>query len=279
MIIVKFMGGLGNQMSQYAYYQKLKSVYPSQIIKADCSIYRKQSIHNGFELFDVFNIDSKKLPIASKFDVYRSSHKITRGRVINQQYTSGYPEDMGNYELPQDRIYYFSGTWHNCDYSNVMNVLYEDFRFIKPLSQKNSKYMKDIISADSVSIHLRRGDYVQEGLDILGKDYYIKAVDLIKQKTKTDNFDFFIFSDDEKYAKELIDFLPADKVHFISGNSSSQSYVDMQLMSYCHHNILANSTFSYWGAMLNQNPDKVVVKPKMQTKDRESWITNGWYRL
>lgn len=279
MIVVKFMGGLGNQMSQYAFYQKLRTFYPCVPIKGDYSIYKKQSIHNGFELFDIFDIDEKKLPVASKLDVLRCSGKLGKGQIINQQYVSGYPEDQANYHLSQKGSYYFSGTWHNCDYSGIRETLVRDFDFIKPLSQKNKDYLNEMVSTDSVSIHLRRGDYVQEGLDILGKEYYTSAVDLIKQKSGTTDFDYFIFSDDEAYARHWINFLAASKLHFVTGNTGTDSYVDMQLMSHCKHNILANSTFSYWGAMLNQNPEKIVVKPKMQTKDRESWITNGWYRL
>lgn len=281
MIIVRFDGGLGNQMSQYAFMSKLKLYYPSTEIKADYSGYKQQKIHNGFELMKVFNFTENDLPQASFFEILRAKGKIffEGGKIIYQKYESGYPEDLSLYELPNNYNYYFNGTWHSNDYTDLLKNLREAFSFKIPLSLENQALKNDMINSNSVSIHVRRGDYVKEGLAIISKDYYKNAVNIIRERLLNQELDYYIFSDDKDFVKSYFDFLPAKNVHFVEGNSGKDSFVDMQLMSCCKHNIIANSTFSYWGAMLNSNLDKICIKPFMQTNERESWENEGWLRL
>ena len=111
----------------------------------------------------------------------------------------------------------------------------------------------------------------------LGRDYYEKAVDYIKEKVE--NPRFFIFSDDVDFVNKEFDWL-SDKC-IVTGNEGDESYRDMQLMSLCKHNITANSTFSQWGALLNKNKDHITVYPGAYLKDRDNEVKNfeGWIRL
>lgn len=279
MIIVRIDGGLGNQMSQFAFMCKLKKYYPNTRIKADYSAYKHQKIHNGFELTRIFNITDEDLPQASFFEIIKSKNNLLGGNIVYQKYESGYAEDLSVYHLSENRNYYFHGTWHSYDYSEILDELRTFFKFKNQLTSNNKAMENAMRSTNSVSIHVRRGDYIKEGLAIISKDYYRKAVKIIQERREGEELEYFIFSDDKEFVKKYFDFLPAERLHFVEGNFGEKSYIDMQLMSCCKYNILANSTFSYWAALLNDNSEKIVIKPFMQTPERESWVNEGWIRL
>ncbi len=121
---------------------------------------------------------------------------------------------------------------------------------------------EEISQTNSVSIHIRRGDYLLEN-GAIEMGYYSKAIRKLEQieELSEDEFDFYVFSDDERFAKEI--FGKIKNYHIIDGNTGNKSYRDMQLMSLWKHNIVANSTFSFWGAYLNKNSDKVVIAPSI----------------
>ena len=139
----------------------------------------------------------------------------------------------------------------------------------------NEMIKEKIRNTNSVSIHVRRGDYCQLGLDIVGKEYYKKALDIIFSKVVEPQV--FVFSDAD--VKDMFCDLKNINLNYITTNKKEKSFVDMYLMSECKHNIIANSTFSYWGAWINNNPEKIVIRPKMQTKDRETWKVQDWILL
>ena len=158
-----------------------------------------------------------------------------------------------------------SGYWQNQRYfieekSEILNI----FQFVPFDNSKNSlqnlQIIKNIEETNSVSIHIRRGDYVANPLydGVVPLVYYKNAVDFIKSKVQ--NPHFFIFSDDLVWCKNNLD-LPANSI-FVDFNSGKNSFRDMQLMSLCKHNIITNSSFSWWGAWLNQNKEKIVIRPK-----------------
>lgn len=158
-------------------------------------------------------------------------------------------------------------------YFKFKDIPYDEF--------SNDNYLKDIKTSESVSIHVRRGDYLSEQYSskfiALGEDYYKKAVDYIKKNVE--NPRFFIFSDDAEYIGKAFSWLE-NKV-IVTGNDGDKSYRDMQLMSKCKHNIIANSTFSQWGAILNSNPKKIVVYPEkyMVGCDTEIKRLPGYVRI
>lgn len=143
------------------------------------------------------------------------------------------------------------------------------------------EFEKQILECNSVSLHVRRGDYLsdlyKDMFISLGRDYYEKAVNFIREKV--DNPMFFIFSDDKDFVEKEFNWLP-EKV-IVTGNDGNDSYIDMQLMSLCKHNIIANSTFSQWGSLLNKNEEHYTIYPKAYLKDQDNELKKipGWIMI
>jgi len=295
MIIVEFCGGLGNQMFQYAFYKALKYTYPTIKIKADLNNYKTNKYHNGFELFKIFNI---QLDIATIWDciktgkneyiyinqnlIYKNIYKILFFfyNIINKynnksfyiKWEKSFDFDVSFFNLDIKKNYYLSGYWINENYFNIIkDALLIDFKVSEILN--NSPIIEKIVNNESVSIHLRRGDYVGTEYDVLTNDYYKKAIDYISDRIN--NPVFFIFSDDIEYAGKYFDYLP--KKYLVTENHGNNSYKDMLLMSLCKHNINANSSFSFWGAYLNKNNKKIVVAPNIYLKKRQDYpVCKDW---
>lgn len=276
MIVVCFGDGLGNQMFQYALYRAMTKRYTNCKIVADIgNIYGKIAPHNGFELERVFGI---KLPECSKMkalalvDYYpalKTTHPFfSRILGVNRLFR----DKKESFILPDDPTAFYSeifelnplndfllrGNWINENYfRDIKKELISSFEF-PDIDEKNGLIREKIETTNSVSIHVRRGDYLNSDLYNLKMDYYRKAIDTIQSKEK-ENMSFFVFSDDLDFCREQFDYL--DDVYFVQGNTGKEAYIDMQLMSLCKHNIIANSTFSFWGAFLNKNEGKIVVAP------------------
>jgi hypothetical protein len=172
------------------------------------------------------------------------------------------------FDLSQDC--YLHGYWQSELYfKSFERIIREDFTFREPLDERNSILAAEIHRTSSVSLHVRRGDYISDNktsniMGVCSLKYYQDAIKYISQKI--DNPVFYIFSDDIEWVKrELIISFPCVYIDF---NQQSVSYKDMQLMSLCKCNIIANSSFSWWGAWLNINPEKIVIAPN-------SWFCNG----
>lgn len=131
--------------------------------------------------------------------------------------------------------------------------------FIEPIDEINQQYIRQITQCDSVSIHVRRSDYVKFIDDCYRFGYFKKAVNYIKMRVQAPYF--FLFSDDLTWCSKNLDALGLsenDNIVFVDANSGENSYRDMQLMSYCKHNIITKSSFGWWGSFLNRNPEKIV---------------------
>lgn len=278
MIIVKFTGGLGNQMFVYALFKQLEKHYPTSVIRGYIP-YRpskKYSLADYWleEAFDIHIKECNWKTVAKLSDLYPESgplHSIFRplSKIINgirghkstyfyqDDFTCFYPEI---YKLNPLNSYYLEGAWANYEYLvGVEDILVKDFKFKDGLSSKNKEYLKRISDSNSVSIHVRRGDFVKYGYALATEDYYLKAIQIIKEKINDPVF--YIFSNDHDYCRHL--FEGKIKHEIVEGNNGRNSFRDMQLMSACKHNIIANSTFSFWGAFLNKNPEKIVIAPNI----------------
>lgn len=148
------------------------------------------------------------------------------------------------------------------DCVGIEEELRRTFQFM-PFDNKRNKKLSDWMQKyNSVSVHVRL-KHKQYGYDSIGgAAYYRKAVKYIKKKVNHPVF--FVFSDEIEYCKKNLDSIglcDRDKVIYVEGNTGAESYRDMQLMSLCKHNIVPNSTFSWWGAFLNENPSKIIVTP------------------
>jgi len=166
---------------------------------------------------------------------------------------------------------YLDGYWQSEEYfKDIRKTILKDFEIKKSLSEKNLEIEKRISQTNSISIHVRRCDYVNDPVTnkihgTCNVEYYLKAVQLMKEKVSDPHF--YIFSDDSDWASENIVF--NGKKEYIKHNIGNDSCFDIYLMSLCKHNIIANSSFSWWGAWLNQNKEKIIIAPDRWFVDEE----------
>lgn len=184
--------------------------------------------------------------------------------------------------LDVSRDWYIIGFWIEEKYIyGRLDELRKHFVFPGITDDRNTAYFKDIESCNSVSLHVRRGDYLSKTYEnmfvSLGREYYENAVGYIKERVTGPRF--FIFSDDADFVREEFKWL--DNKCIVTGNDGDLSYRDMQLMSRCKHNIIANSTFSQWGALLNDNEGHITVYPAAYLKGRDNEVkkADGWIRM
>ncbi len=186
-------------------------------------------------------------------------------------------------DLPGDC--YITGYWQSERYfEDIKNLIRTDFSFPQPLTGYNAEIADKIQSINAVSLHVRRADYVtdrQTSNDhgTCETEYYDKAVMYISKQITSPVF--FIFSDDHEWVKSNLSL--KYEHHFVSHNSGPDSYKDMHLMSLCKHHIIANSSFSWWGAWLNKNADKIVIAPDRwflaDKYDSSDHVPKDWVRL
>ncbi len=184
--------------------------------------------------------------------------------------------------LDTSKDWYLMGFWIEEKYlSGRTDEIRKHFVFPGIEDDNNRRLEDDIRSGESVSIHVRRGDYLSatyENMFVsLGRDYYERAVNHIKERVE--NPRFFIFSDDGDFAGKEFNWI--DNKCIVTGNDDNDSFRDMQLMSLCKHNITANSTFSQWGALLNENEGHMTIYPRAYLKERDNEVkkAEGWVRL
>lgn len=273
---ISIYGGLGNQMFQYALYLFLKS----KGIKSSISFsnFLIQHHHNGFDLPRAFKI---QLSIQNRILFYLLEHAnpVLKNRYVNfflqktvpqiQKYKLEVYKEKEEFRMDKNilnvKSSFIIGTWQSYGYLNGMrDIVLKEFTFNSPEDNNNRAIIHLIQHTNSVSIHLRKGDYlhnrwVQTHYVIKKLDYYYKAIQYINSHVSEPSF--FIFSDDIAWTKEAINGLP--NATYVSHNTDKRNYIDMYLMSLCKHNIIANSTFSWWGAWLNQNKDKIVISPNI----------------
>jgi hypothetical protein len=269
MKIVKILGGLGNQMFQYAFYLSMANRFKH--VKADINHFESYDLHNGFEIEKVFGVKVNK---ASSFLVkifdkensewkYRKLRRIigAKNAVLDEKKEFVFDKDI----LNNSKNLMYRGYWQNEKYFiEISDKIRSAFTFQKPLTAENLKISNLIQNTESVSLHIRRGDYVGHSLlgGICDLNYYKNAISLINGKVAKPTF--FVFSNDIGWCKQN---LKIEAANYISWNQGSDSYRDMQLMSLCKHNVIANSSFSWWGAWLNNNQSKIVIAPKSWTND------------
>jgi hypothetical protein len=269
MIFVRLKGGLGNQLFQYATGLRLARKRNTNL-KLDARVYENDPLR--FYALNVFNISARiatneellmikprrwsfKNLFQPKFNLKSSNPCL----FLTEKHFHVAPEIL---EAP-DNVY-LDGYWQSEQYfKNIEGIIREEFSFKEPLEGKNKKMMEEIRNVVSVSLHIRRGDYVTNKAAQLvhgtcSLDYYARCAEIIC--TRRRNVRFYVFTDDPKWAAENLR-LPS-AMTLVEGNQNSQSYKDLQLMSACRDNIVANSSFSWWGAWLNPNPQKIVLAPK-----------------
>jgi len=294
MIIVALKGGLGNQMFQYAFGKALSFALKTDL-KFDTSSFKSNPLRN-YSL-NCFNLSAKKASVKElqKLKPTRSrifsyfEHKISnrvlplyKCSYINEKQLVSY-EDL----LKIENDCYLDGYWQSEEYfKDIRETLLKDFDFKYPVNECNKNVLKKIRDSNSVSLHIRRGDYVTNPKTnakhgVLNLDYYHKAMKIMVREIS--NPVFFIFSDDISWAKKHLE--GNYEINFID-NNLDKDYEDLRLMSNCKNHIIANSTFSWWGAWLSKNLNKIVIAPeqwfsKRERKGREFYdiVSKEWIKV
>lgn len=269
MDIVVIFNGLGNQMSQYSFYLQKKKINSSTYLISFCKD------HNGLEINSVFNISWKdrfinkglyilfRLLIADGYKLITIPTKQLLKKMGCSVVIENFNYDFNpEYLKPSKGITFYFGGWHNEKYfidskAEILN----SFHFSGKIDDITLALAEEMASNESVSIHVRRGDYLNEAnINIFGKvcnkTYFEKAIDKINEQVVLPHY--YVFSNDIEWVKQNF---KLERVTYVTHNSGKDSWKDMYLMTNCKYNIIANSSFSWWGAWLNKNKNNIVVSP------------------
>lgn len=259
MIYCRFHGRTGNQMFQYAAARALSLRHGVDVALDD----RRALARGERSLTRVFDL---KLAASPNLPPAQHTHKLQyhlwrafgRNPKLYREPKLGFNPEM--LDLP-DNVY-LHGYWQSEKYfADCAAVIRDDFTFPEATG-KNAELAQQIGEAkNAVSLHLRRGDYVSNASHVVcAQPYYDSALAALQEKLAED-VQIFVFSDDPNWARDNLK-LPGTPV-IVDHNGEEHDYEDMRLMSLCQHNIIANSSFSWWGAWLNQNEGRQIIAPKV----------------
>ncbi|AMR31835.1 hypothetical protein A0256_10580 [Mucilaginibacter sp. PAMC 26640] len=285
MIIVKLQGGLGNQMFQYAFglsvsqRQKAKlyldnSFFTGQQPGTDIALrqFDLNVFAGDFAFTDPTTVKTFTNP--GKLQKTLNNLKIGRKRTYTEA-SLRVNEDALMIHAPA----YFDGYWQSEVYFKDLEYkIRKAYSFNKQLNQASQKLADELmLKTNAVSIHVRRGDYIssERTNQIHGTcstSYYLNAIELVREKIADP--EFYLFTDDPAWVKDTLMPVLADATLVIH-NRAEDSWQDMALMSKCSHHIIANSSFSWWGAWLNPNKDKIVVAPKYWFKTHDHYFDDS----
>ena len=294
-VISKLNGGLGNQMFQYALAKVIAYKHGAKLLldKDIFNLTEKKPGHmpRKYEL-GIFNVNS---PEATEkellyFEQLSFLNKLKREFHLNYpemcyEANFSYSEHIKNKKPPV----YLRGFFQSYKYySGYEEIVRDCFRFPESdLDAENMQILNSIRSTKSVAVHIRRGDYINDKVTnnihgLCSLEYYQNAMKTMLELDS--DMVFYFFSDDISWVRSNFQNYNEQAI-FIKGNNGKNSWKDMMLMSNCDHNIIANSSFSWWAAWLNNNQDKKVIAPKRWFKDDEKerytydLIPQPWLRL
>jgi hypothetical protein len=297
MLITQLIGGLGNQMFQYALGRSIALTTASELkLDVDCltsgssvstntpRTLRLDACNVVIELADATECELLKYgaaPAIKKWWCHLHGKPRPYGRNCYQERGMGFDKRM--LHITGDA--YIMGYWQSYKYfEDFSHILQDEFMPRDKLSPSTTKYLSKIKASNAVSIHVRRGDYVSNPTanafhGTCDLQYYRRAIEAVEERVTDPRF--FIFSDDLEWAKANLNFVyPAAFVEF---TDRVHEVEEIHLMGSCQHNIIANSSFSWWGAWLNDNPHRMVVAPKQWFRNPKintsDLIPPDWLRL
>lgn len=289
MVIIQLTGGLGNQLFQYAFGRAL-AIKNNTSVKLDLSFFEHYEWHEysiapfALQAELATKQEVTELKARDKSTLTKIARKLGSSRkYIFQEPDLRYDASFLNIQTPV----YIEGYFQSELYFTAIEKEIRSELQLKPAPSVSSQHwLQKISGVNAVSLHIRRGNYVQ--VDFVNKvhgtcslAYYQQAVQHMGKATT--NPEFFVFSDDITWAKENLQ-IPFP-THFVDSNDDKTDYEDLRLMSSCSHHIIANSTFSWWGAWLNNKPNKIVIAPNPwfadaeRNKQTKHLIPNNWLQL
>lgn len=292
MILVQLNGGLGNQLFQYAFGRRIALDRRAELrfdLSAFTSQNRQYKLHhfnvigspaNASELKRFFWWKQENTINSLVYRLWNAGKAYYRRRWVEEQ-SIGFDKNI----LKCPREVYLRGYWQSEKYyKDIESILREDLTVKQPLYGPNLSMMEKIKSCTAVSVHIRRGDYVLDPPTtrthgVLPLEYYQAATALILEHIP--NPTFFVFSDDIPWIKGNLHVERADII-YVDHNSDEMDFEDLRLMSHCQHHIVANSSFSWWGAWLSSNENKMVVAPRKWYAidlDTSDLVPESWIRL
>lgn len=288
MIFTSIYGGLGNQMFQYAIGKSISTlrnvdfkidsykINNSNYISRDFSLKKfnisaelaeiseVKKFHNNKYLDFIFGkLYQKNIKLSNKIFEKKTFHFDKKMMCISNGYLDGYWQCFKYFE-------------------DIREILIREFSLVEEMDVENKFIYDKIKELNSISIHIRRGDYVKDKknnaiYNVFGLEYYHNAIDFITNKMEDPYF--FVFSDDLKWASKNLNLSNAI---YVDVNSNGNPENDLILMANCKHNIIANSTFSWWSAWLNINPKKIIIAPKKwinTVNNLDDLYPQNWVRL
>lgn len=283
-IVSKIYDGLGNQLFQFAMGRAMALRSQSSLLLDKRYFDTTNRVTFRLNHFNIANavVDGRLPPIRRqerlRYTIWRRLK--LKPHLVREKGLGFHP---GLVE-PRTNVW-LEGYWQSERYfSDASDAIRDDLRIITPPSAENEKHLRDIAASPAISLHVRRGDYLlpenQSIFTTCSRTYYDQALELISARMSTQPV-VYVFSDDPEWARELLPLRFEKRV--MGHNGRDADYEDMRLMSACRHHIIANSTFSWWGAWLNPSPDKIVVAPERWFADpaikNPDTVPDNWIRL
>ena len=292
MIIAKLLGGLGNQMFQYATARRLAEKH-STILKLDVTGFeeyklRRYNLH-CFQAWEYLATQTEIESIKGNQNIFSGLRRKFISKLdIKHPRNSWIIEKQFHFDadiLESPNNVLLDGYWQSEKYfADITDILRREFAIKYQQDIQSQKFADSIQNTEAVSLHVRRTDYVQNVLTnkihgTCDQDYYDRSVRYIAERVT--NPHFFVFSDEPQWARDnlKLDF----PMTIVDCNDASRNYEDLRLISMCKHNIIANSSFSWWGAWLNSNLDKLVIAPQKwfndETRNTKDIIPERWIKM
>lgn len=293
MMIVRVMGGLGNQLQQYALYRKIEMTGREAGLDLswfDRDIQENMQAPRELELNRLEGLSMKTVSpeevralLGRRYEDGESVFEKIRRKISPSLVRVFEETDMYHPEILQWQNKYLVGYWA-CEayYADILDRLREEIRFPESPDARNRETAAQMEESESVSVHIRRGDYLDAAnIELFGnictEAYYDSAVRYIRERYP--KAVFYLFSDDSAYVQEKY---RGPEYRIVDWNKKENSCYDMMLMSRCKHNICANSTFSFWGARLNGHEGKIMIRPSIHKNtqvcvpERMKRLWAGW---
>lgn len=278
-VIARIFGGLGNQLFCYAAARRLALINHSELLIDNVSGFVNDRIYQRHYQLDHFSIPCRKATSTERLEPWARIRRYLKRKVNRLR-----PFEARSY-IQQERMdfdarllnvkprgtLYLEGYWQSEDYfKDIESVVRGDLQIKPPMDAQNLEMSLQIRECKAVAVHVRFFDLPSEqSVTNAPADYYVRAV--ARMEEMEPGAHYFVFSDQPGIARARIP-LPDERVTCVAHNRGDEmAYADLWLMTQCQHFIIANSTFSWWGAWLSTSPSKQVIAPDYKKLEGKAW--------